>query len=87
VSANAGMMEQVVMNLCINARDAMSQGGRLTLATTMVEIEAQPANPNPEARPGSFVCLSVTDTGCGMDETVLRRIICLSRRRKMAITK
>ncbi len=74
VCADAGMMEQVVMNLCINARDAMSQGGRLTLATAMVEIEAQPAKPNPDARPGSFVCLSVTDTGCGMDESVLGRI-------------
>jgi PAS domain S-box-containing protein len=74
VSADAGMMEQVVMNLCINARDAMSQGGSLTLATTMVEVPVQPPKPNPDARPGRFVCLSVTDTGCGMDETVLKRI-------------
>jgi PAS domain S-box-containing protein len=74
VNADAGMMEQVVMNLCINARDAMPQGGRLTLATTKVEIPIQPPNPNPDARSGRFVCLSVTDTGCGMDEQVLRRI-------------
>jgi len=74
VNADAGMMEQVLMNLCINARDAMSKGGRLTLATTMVEIQVRPANPNPDIRPGSFACLSVTDTGCGMDETVLGRI-------------
>jgi PAS domain S-box-containing protein len=74
VNADAGMMQQVVMNLCINARDAMSKGGRLTLATKTVEIQAQPAKPNPDVRPGSFACLSVTDTGCGMDETVLGRI-------------
>ena len=74
VSADMGMMEQVVMNLCINARDAMSQGGRLTLSTALVEIEAQRVNPNPEARSGHFVCLSVTDTGCGMDKEVLKRI-------------
>jgi PAS domain S-box-containing protein len=74
VSADAGMMEQVVMNLCINARDAMPNGGRLALATRMVDIEAQSEKSHPDARPGRFVCLSVTDMGCGMDETVLRRI-------------
>jgi two-component system NtrC family sensor kinase len=74
VSADSGMMEQVVMNLCINARDAMPNGGGLRIATTMVETQTQAAKLNPEARPGSFVCLSVTDTGCGMDETVLKRI-------------
>jgi CheY-like chemotaxis protein len=74
VSADSGMMEQVVMNLCINARDAMSDGGRLRLATTMVETQSQLAKLNPDARPGSFVCLSVADTGCGMDETVLQKI-------------
>ncbi len=74
VCADAGMMEQVVMNLCINARDAMPKGGRILLATTLVEIETQPAKPHPDARPGRFVCLSVTDTGCGMDHAVLGRI-------------
>jgi CheY-like chemotaxis protein len=74
VNADTGMMEQVVMNLCINARDAMSKGGRLTIASAIVEIQAQPSRPNPDARPGRFVCLSVSDTGCGMDEQVLERI-------------
>jgi CheY-like chemotaxis protein len=74
VRADAGMMEQVVMNLCINARDAMPHGGRLTIATSLVELQAQPATLNPDARPGRFVCLLVSDTGCGMDETVLKRI-------------
>jgi signal transduction histidine kinase/ActR/RegA family two-component response regulator len=72
--ADAGMLEQVVMNLCINARDAMTEGGRLTLATSLVEREAQSADPNSEVRTGSYVCLSVTDNGCGMDEKVLGRI-------------
>jgi PAS domain S-box-containing protein len=67
VNADAGMMEQVVMNLCINARDAMPKGGRLTLAAARVEVHSA-------ARAGCFVCLSVSDTGCGMDETVLARV-------------
>lgn len=74
VKADAGMLEQVVMNLCINARDAMPGGGILTLGTTLVDLESEPAGRHPEARPGRFVCLSVTDTGCGMDQTVLGRI-------------
>jgi CheY-like chemotaxis protein len=74
VFADAGMLEQVVMNLCINARDAMPGGGRLTVATKLVAIDAQAAGANSQARAGSFVCLSVADTGCGMDETVVGRI-------------
>ena len=74
VKADAGMLEQVVVNLCINARDAMPKGGSLTLATTLLELEAEPARPHPDARPGRFVCLSVTDTGCGMTQSVLGRI-------------
>ena len=74
LSADAGMMEQVVMNLCINARDAMAKGGRMTLATSLIDIEVKPRNSHADARPGRFVCLSVTDTGCGIDETVLGRI-------------
>jgi PAS domain S-box-containing protein len=74
VRADACLLEQVVMNLCINARDAMPKGGRLTLAAMMVEIQAQPPRPNLDARPGRFVCLTVADTGCGVDETVLSRV-------------
>ena len=72
VCADPSMMEQVVMNLCINSRDAMPKGGRITISTAKVEIEAQSAIP--QARPGRFVCLSVSDTGCGMDEMVMGRI-------------
>jgi signal transduction histidine kinase/CheY-like chemotaxis protein len=74
VSADAGMIQQVVMNLCINARDAMPSGGQLTLATTVVEIQAASEKSHPDAKPGRFVCLAVTDTGCGMDDAVLGRI-------------
>jgi len=74
VNVDVGMVEQVVMNLCLNARDAMPKGGNLTLVTTLVDIENSLAGPHPDARPGRFVCLSVTDTGCGMDKSVLERI-------------
>jgi CheY-like chemotaxis protein len=74
VEADAGMVEQVVINLCVNARDAMSRGGQLILRTEAVEVSAEAAAANAEARAGHFVRLSVTDTGCGMDEKTQRRI-------------
>ena len=74
IDADPGMMEQVVMNLSVNARDAMPKGGRLTISTGVVEIDAEAAQKNREARPGRFVCLTVTDVGCGMDEATLKRI-------------
>ena len=74
VRADLSMIEQVVMNLCINARDAMPKGGPLVLATALVDIEAVPAHSNADARPGRFVCLSVADKGCGMNEMVLKRL-------------
>jgi PAS domain S-box-containing protein len=72
VDADAGMMEQMVMNLCINARDAMPKGGKLELRLEAIDVGAEAAVANPEARPGHFLRLSVTDTGCGMDEETLR---------------
>jgi PAS domain S-box-containing protein len=74
VNADAGMLEQVAMNLCINGRDAMPRGGKLTLATAVVDLDARLAQANPNARPGRFVCMSATDRGCGMDEKTLGRI-------------
>lgn len=74
VDADAGMMEQVAMNLSVNARDAMPQGGHLTIGTSTVEIMPDLAHANPEARPGRFVCLRVTDTGSGMDEATRKRV-------------
>jgi PAS domain S-box-containing protein len=74
VEADPGMMEQAVINMCVNARDAMPNGGHLTLVTTRIELHDTSASHHPDARPGHFVCLQVTDTGCGMDPTVLKRI-------------
>jgi PAS domain S-box-containing protein len=74
ISADKGMMEQVVMNLCINSRDAMPKGGTLTLGASLAEIQSQSAKLHQDARSGCFVCLLVTDTGCGMDKAVLGRL-------------
>ena len=74
VDADAGMLEQVIVNLCVNARDAMPHGGKLSLATDVVSIEPVNVPARAEARPGSFVCIKVQDTGCGMDESTLKRI-------------
>jgi len=74
VHADAGMMEQVLMNLSVNARDAMPRGGNLVIQTEIVQLDAEAASCNPDARPGEFTCLSVTDTGTGMPEDVMQRI-------------
>jgi signal transduction histidine kinase len=73
VRADPGQVQQIVMNLAANARDAMPHGGRLTFQTANVERGAQGGVPG-GPRPGSYVRLSVTDTGCGMDEAVKRRL-------------
>lgn len=74
LEADPGMMEQVVMNLVVNARDAMPNGGRLTLHTRLVEYDETVCAHNSEARAGRFVCMTVSDAGCGMDEATKERI-------------
>jgi signal transduction histidine kinase/DNA-binding response OmpR family regulator len=74
VAADASMTEQIVMNLAVNARDAMLQGGTLYIETSAVEIPVALARQNPDAHAGSFICLCVRDTGCGMERKVLQRI-------------
>jgi signal transduction histidine kinase/CheY-like chemotaxis protein len=74
VEADEGMVEQVIMNLVVNARDAMPNGGKLTVATEAVLIDEAYVESHPEARTGSFVCLRVTDVGHGMDAATLARI-------------
>jgi len=74
LEADVGMLEQVVMNLCVNARDAMPRGGRLELGAHRLTLEAGDVRHDLEARPGHFACLTVTDTGHGMDETTLKRV-------------
>jgi len=66
INADEGMMEQVIMNLCVNARDAMPNGGRITIATRFMQIKATLHAPTSAAFPGRFLCLSVADTGCGI---------------------
>src|SRR5260370_12561226 len=74
IEADTGMLEQVVMNLAVNARDAMPKGGRLLIETSSVSIDQDYAGQHAEARTGFAVCLTVTDTGCGMDRETLGRI-------------
>ncbi|HWA86487.1 MAG TPA: ATP-binding protein, partial [Opitutus sp.] len=74
VEADAGMMEQVLMNLAVNARDAMAGGGVLTIATERIEIVDPESRRHPAARAGEFACLSVSDTGCGIAPEHLERI-------------
>ncbi|MEY4385733.1 MAG: hypothetical protein RLY20_1016, partial [Verrucomicrobiota bacterium] len=73
IEADAGMMEQVLMNLCINARDAMPKGGNLTVSISALDVDPRD-HIHPDARAGRFVCLSVKDTGTGMSPEVLQRI-------------
>jgi PAS domain S-box-containing protein len=74
VFADPGMIEQVVMNLAVNARDAMPRGGRLRIELSAARLTEEQARHNPEARAGHFACLTVSDTGVGMDQQTLSRI-------------
>src|SRR5439155_1245376 len=67
-------LSQVLMNLCLNARDAMPEGGRLVLETANVTLDAEHARLHLDSRPGEFIRLRVTDTGCGMTPDVKVRI-------------
>jgi CheY-like chemotaxis protein len=68
------MVEQVIMNLAVNAHDAMPMGGTLTISTNPVELDEAYAQTHPEAQPGAFVCVRVSDTGYGMDSATMVRI-------------
>jgi two-component system, cell cycle sensor histidine kinase and response regulator CckA len=74
VRADPTQLEQVLMNLCINARDAMPQGGSLIVETSSVHFDAEACKLQPLAHPGDYVMLSVTDSGMGMDSATLDRI-------------
>ena len=67
INADPTMMEQIIMNLVVNARDAMPKGGELVIGTSFVEVHRACVKSHPEGSPGPHVCLTVSDTGCGMD--------------------
>jgi two-component system cell cycle sensor histidine kinase/response regulator CckA len=69
-----GQFEQAIINLAVNARDAMTGTGCLTVATRNLRLDGNDAEPNPDAKPGEYVVVSVSDTGCGMDEATKARI-------------
>jgi PAS domain S-box-containing protein len=74
VQADAGMMEQVLLNLAVNSRDAMPKGGLLAIRISALELDARRMAQHAEGRVGQFVCLSVIDMGCGIPAENLRRI-------------
>lgn len=74
INADPGMMEQMLMNLAVNAADAMTEGGRLTIGAECLQVSPALAQNHKEARPGRFLCLTIADTGCGMPPEVLAHI-------------
>lgn len=74
VHADAGMMEQILLNLVVNARDAMPRGGQLNIRISLEEVAAAQVRQQAQTRPGRHVCLTTSDTGCGIPPEILRRI-------------
>jgi two-component system, cell cycle sensor histidine kinase and response regulator CckA len=74
IDADPGQIEQVLMNLVVNARDAMPSGGKIVIETGNTELDGHFVSENPGSRAGQCVVLTVSDTGCGMDENIKAQI-------------
>jgi signal transduction histidine kinase/CheY-like chemotaxis protein len=74
VNADPAQIEQVLMNLAVNARDAMPEGGKLVIETKNVVLDEAYCTTQPGAKPGEYVFVSISDTGCGMDKETLEHI-------------
>jgi PAS domain S-box-containing protein len=74
VHCDAGRMDQVLLNLAVNARDAMPDGGQLVIETSVIEFDECASSQSAQARAGSFVCLTVSDTGSGIPPEILSKI-------------
>ncbi|HXN53587.1 MAG TPA: PAS domain S-box protein [Candidatus Acidoferrum sp.] len=72
--ADPDQLEQVVMNLVVNARDAMPSGGKLTIETSELSVDDEYCSRNLEAKPGDYIMIAISDTGCGMDRDTLARV-------------
>jgi CheY-like chemotaxis protein len=74
IHADPSMLEQITMNLAVNARDAMPEGGRVSISTSRETVHRVPTPMDPEPRDGEYVCMTFSDTGTGMDTQILSRI-------------
>ena len=74
VSGDTGTLEQVIMNIAVNARDAMPEGGSITFKTENITLDETYCNVIPDARPGRFICLSIEDTGIGINNETIMHI-------------
>jgi two-component system, cell cycle sensor histidine kinase and response regulator CckA len=74
IRADSSMVEQIAMNLAVNARDAMPNGGRVSISTSEVTVQRPPTPMDPEHRDGQYICLKFCDNGTGMDTQILSRI-------------
>ncbi len=74
IHADSSMLEQIAMNLAVNARDALPNGGKICITTSLETIHRAPTPMNPECRDGEFICLTFRDNGIGMDSQILNRI-------------
>ena len=80
IRADAGQIEQIIMNLAINARDAMPDGGTLTIETDNIELDEEYCKAHADVSPGSYVVLIMTDTGQGMPPEIMEKVYIIGGR-------